>query len=821
MRASVCREEVFVSRIRPVGRRRLVGAAIAIAVIALATPALASGFLRNFTSSTIRSTADVTAYNYLAATNTTYTTTADFNTGAYTNTTSATVANSVVLTGTTSAPWWNVSWSNRRCAVIDHLAAGATTVTEYPVRVLIDTAALITAGTLRTDGGDFRAISAAGAIVPFWLEGPINTTQTAVWVQVPTITAAASTSFCIYHGNAAATSVSDQLAVFSYTTAKRVFYPVSNRYTTNPTTAAAMSYASPTSATSGASTLTLTAGTAQTFPAAQVTPTGPVSVTKPISTRGTANGFDTFIPISAAGTSFVVPNTFDYTGTSTVSVVAPFAASTVTMTYLGVPVTGSPFSVPLGGTITASVLYTASGSIVLTATTPVLASHATSTGALNTILYPATTETLYGVATDFVDMGFTVAGTAGLRYSTGTLVTATGVAGDEIYYGGTAGGGGPGHGLAITPAVPIMAYPNSSNDAASFLPLRELSNMYRIPTAASYLTFACPTIGTTIRINLTVPVTLTCATTGAGPFPAGTPGKALHTGAVPAGTLIETTSAGLAPFYMYYANSATTGKETNVWGPKQSRQYTWPEPVVSFGGTGTWESPTIDTGVNGVFGTLSWNASVPPGTTLSFQVAASASATGPFTYVGPDGTAATTFSASPGAVPFSLDGLRYARVLASFASTSGSTPQLNDITIGANLPRLARSMEAVGLQTAASAAGVSVTTYLVRLKTTEAGLAGSTVNVTHRGGSTNLANLTAATVRADATAEVTVAAGVVTLASGPALAFDATNSRSILLVSQTAAAAQTTVLKTAINVDIGVAGGSPLVIFDLDVTIIS
>ncbi|HEU5108002.1 MAG TPA: carboxypeptidase-like regulatory domain-containing protein, partial [Micromonosporaceae bacterium] len=44
--------------------------------------------------------------------------------------------------------------------------------------------------------------------------------------------------------------------------------------------------------------------------------------------------------------------------------------------------------------------------------------------------------------------------------------------------------------------------------------------------------------------------------------------------------------------------------------------------------------------------TLSWNATVPANTALSFQVAASNSSTGPFNFVGPDGTAGTFFTTS-------------------------------------------------------------------------------------------------------------------------------------------------------------------------------
>jgi Domain of unknown function (DUF2341) len=816
---------------RPGGRRRALGVLVAVTLLAVsfATPALARALMRNFVAAGVQATANVTAYDYNAATNVTYTSTADFNTGALVNTLTSTVANSVVLASPPiPAPaWWNVAWTRRACANVNHTGAGATTVTEYTLRVPFDTATLIAASQLQADGRDLRAISAAGVPIPMWIEGPINSTQTIVWVQIPTITAGTTTSFCFYYGNAAPATpaVSDQLAVFSYSTAKPIFYPVSNRYTTNPTTAAAVAYTAGT-ATSGASTLTLATGVPQNFPAAQVTPTGAVAITKPIASRGTGVGFDALTPISFASTAFTVGNGLEWPGTNPIySLFAPFANTKIDVKYLGVAVPGSPFIVPAGTATSVTVPYTSDGAVIITASAPILVHHVTDTGRLSVVPDGQTTETQYGVVDAYSDLVFQLGGNAQLQYSNGTSTTFTGAGGGAYYFAGTAGGGSAAQGLAITGTVPVSAYANASNDGVHFMRKSELSNMYRIPTAANYATFSCPVINTTIRINLSpTPVTVNCTTTGGGPFPAGTPGKALYTGAIPAGTLIETTSVGLSPFFMYY-NDSVNNSHTNVWGPKQSRQFTFPEPVVSFGGyvpAGTWESPTIDTTVNGVFGTLSWNAATPAGTTLRFQVAASASPTGPFLFVGPDSTALTFFTTTPIAVPFSLDGLRYARVRASFSSTStATTPQLDDITIGTNLLPMIRPTEGVGARTVASAAGTTVTTYLVRLKTPEAGLAGSTMNVTHRGGSTNLANLTSTNVRVDAVAHVTVAAGAVTLAAGPSTAFDASNPRSIVLVSQTAAAAQTTVLKTAINVDVGAAGGSPLLIFDLDVTITS
>ena len=79
--------------------------------------------------------------------------------------------------------------------------------------------------------------------------------------------------------------------------------------------------------------------------------------------------------------------------------------------------------------------------------------------------------------------------------------------------------------------------------------------------------------------------------------------------------------------------------------------------------------------------TLSWNASTPAGTSVKFQVAAGNSPFGPFTFVGPDGTASTFFTAS-GSSLSQFNGKRYLKYQATLATTSGAvTPTLNDVSV--------------------------------------------------------------------------------------------------------------------------------------------
>jgi uncharacterized repeat protein (TIGR01451 family) len=79
--------------------------------------------------------------------------------------------------------------------------------------------------------------------------------------------------------------------------------------------------------------------------------------------------------------------------------------------------------------------------------------------------------------------------------------------------------------------------------------------------------------------------------------------------------------------------------------------------------------------------TLSWTATTPASTALRFQVAGSDAATGPFAFVGPDGTAATFFTTS-GASLSQFDGKRYLKYVAYLSTTdSAVTPSLGDVTV--------------------------------------------------------------------------------------------------------------------------------------------
>ena len=98
-------------------------------------------------------------------------------------------------------------------------SSGAT-LTDYQIRLVLDTASMVAAGHLRADAADLRFGTAAsgGTLMDYYIERGVNTASTVVWVKVPSIPASATTAFFIFSGNPAAASAST-VNTFDYTDA--------------------------------------------------------------------------------------------------------------------------------------------------------------------------------------------------------------------------------------------------------------------------------------------------------------------------------------------------------------------------------------------------------------------------------------------------------------------------------------------------------------------------------------------------------------------------------------------------------------------------
>ncbi|HET7064431.1 MAG TPA: DUF11 domain-containing protein, partial [Rudaea sp.] len=141
-------------------------------------------------------------------------------------------------------------------------------------------------------------------------------------------------------------------------------------------------------------------------------------------------------------------------------------------------------------------------------------------------------------------------------------------------------------------------------------------------------------------------------------------------------------------------------------------------------------SSVKDGGTSPTWSTVSWTGSTPTGTALKFQAAASSSSTGPFTFVGPDGTSGTYYTSGASLDRFS--GSRYLKYRA-FLSTanSSSTPTLSDATVCYTAPVVSADLSISNDDSVTSVTAGGTTTYtLVAANNGPSNVTGATVTDT-------------------------------------------------------------------------------------------
>jgi hypothetical protein len=712
----------------------------------------------------------VELYDYSGGTANTWTSTADFDTGTYTDANGTEVNGSITLdrigpTGVAApdpgVPWFDTDWTNRSCYQIDHTAAGATSVTQYPIRVSFPITTLVAGGYVQADYGDLRAIGADGSTsLPLWVD---DTEPDTIWIQVDQITAGATSDVCVYFGYAPGTAGvpanHTEASVFTYSTPKDLYYTVSDVFTDPGADINVVSYADGNEvALDGTAAIALDAGDLTTFAAADATPESVISALAPVAAVGIGDGADTLVPISFAGTSFVAPISRD---AQTFSFFAPFGDATVDL-YDGATAIDT-FTVPAGTAYTYSTTDITDGNAaIIESDVPVLATHRSATGGDAFPLYPATPGDFYAVRSTAVVVGYNTDDTnLQTTASDGAVAGATGTrGGTTVVVGGGEQGGGSGDGIHLTADQPVGVIEfddGDGTDSSVVLPASELDSEYWIPTNSQYVAFACPT-----SESADVPLTIT---------PPGAPSRASTcTGgpdvawATDTADLDVTTDRGIAvvadegtPFAAYYEDRATDD-QIGMLGWKQGRQYTWPEPVVTPGdeegiytSTGSWESATVDVGVgNEVYGMVDLAGETPTGTTLGVQIATAASGT-PSDFVGPDGTASSFFTLDslPAVADFSHDGDRLLRVRVELTTEdpAQASPRLGSVSVDSGLPELGASLGSVPTIALTTTLDPDVTTsYLLRVKTANPDITGSDTTAVYRDAE-NPANLAEETIR--------------------------------------------------------------------------
>ncbi len=93
----------------------------------------------------------------------------------------------------------------------------ASTLADYQASFTVDTASLIETGKMTRDGRDIRFFDSDGTtpITNFWIEGPMDSAATKIWVKVPIIAASGNTTIYMhYSGDTSLTSQSNTTNTF-------------------------------------------------------------------------------------------------------------------------------------------------------------------------------------------------------------------------------------------------------------------------------------------------------------------------------------------------------------------------------------------------------------------------------------------------------------------------------------------------------------------------------------------------------------------------------------------------------------------------------
>jgi len=99
--------------------------------------------------------------------------------------------------------WMDSNWLYRRTVSVEN---SGSSLTNEDVLVRVDSGTLISQGKLQSDCDDFRFTdSNDGTYLSYWIEGGCNTSDTNIWVRIPTLPTGGKNIY-MYYGNSSASS---------------------------------------------------------------------------------------------------------------------------------------------------------------------------------------------------------------------------------------------------------------------------------------------------------------------------------------------------------------------------------------------------------------------------------------------------------------------------------------------------------------------------------------------------------------------------------------------------------------------------------------
>ena len=482
-------------------------------------------------------------------------------------------------------PWWNSGWNYRLPITIDN-TGNANALTDYQLYLNLNASTSPQFWRhIKSDGSDIRfSNSAQTQELPYWIQSFDRTASSAkIWIKVDSIPAHSSGEVYLYYGNSGAVSASDQFAPFTYSTLQNIFYTASS--SPSKTINVVSLIDNNQVQVDGGSVINL--NRQQTAIFTGFSSSSVVKAKGPIMAKISGGaGLESAIPISFAGTSFAIPSNRNV---GNFNVYAPFAAANVSL-YDGLTLKQT-HAVSAGSAWTTTQNIATDSIAILASNQPVLFSFANNLPGDSLLGLPAGNRDLYGVKSQYNLIGAAADSSFNILCSNNSSATISSLPAGAIQPNQICSGGAKGTGDAVRLANisgkinAIQQDEGTSSESTMFLPFKEFSSEYMLPTAAAHIAVVCAPESGVVDLSIydqnnNFVTSGTCAGSGA------YPGKA-YFGAADATTYLagsRIVSTNGQPFYAYYKDTTVTGgAETNLFAAVQTRNYSSPNPSFTFG----------------------------------------------------------------------------------------------------------------------------------------------------------------------------------------------------------------------------------------------
>ncbi len=554
----------------------------------------------------------------------TLTSDASFNTGSYasTNITGAGDGASVQLTPG-GAGWLDPAWTYRRDITINN--PNTSTLTEYQVLITLNTSNFNYAN-VQNDCDDIRFANNAGQLLSHYQLVCNTSGVSQFWVKVDSLAASSDTTIQVYFGNASATSGSNEVATFSYSSAKTVGYIINDRVNE----ASVISLIANNQIIHNSQTFNLNEYETNYFPL--------VNRSLPIQAKGLFNfkdpdtDNDTFVPVSFAGTNFRFTTRESGTDTEDFWMISPWGSATVTIAGDGgaacqtLTVTGTAAVNGSGCNLAAGITFK------ITSTIPILVFYDGNANQISPIM-PVENGPWYGVPsrTLMISAADSGANTTYFRSDNANAYNNAIAANRDLTQATAYASYASGPALKITGDNPIFASAwndGNGNDGVSFMPWNKLGTRFGGATVVDYIAIASP-YPATCRVYNALTQTLVASGTASS---LNSEVYMLGFGTGNSNTYVN------GPWYVdcdkpvYLYAEMSADAETQVYTYEQMRQFVYPTPAMnstlgneegSIPGSGTWESAGNQNAID-----LKWNGGWGDGTGTSVGFEASVSNVG-------------------------------------------------------------------------------------------------------------------------------------------------------------------------------------------------